>query len=94
MEKYGLLIKTTEIRALDSAEIMCNNLSAYFRSIDFKEVDEKGQLVHDSRKGVQNIKDMSGVVASLMALKAQVLKGVQEGKNNNRAGQRLNQFER
>tara|TARA_R110002167_G_scaffold362897_1_gene582508 strand:- start:557 stop:1102 length:546 start_codon:yes stop_codon:yes gene_type:complete len=94
MDKYALLIKTTEIRALESAQIMCDNLSAYFISIDFKEVDERGTLVHDARKGVQNIKDMSGMVASLMSLKEQVEKGMQEKGNNNRAGAELNMFDK
>ena len=72
---------------------MCDNLSAYFISIDFKEVDERGTLVHDARKGVQNIKDMSGMVESLMSLKKQVEKGMQEKGNNNRAGAELNMFD-
>jgi hypothetical protein len=94
MDKYGKLIKTTELRALDSAKIMCDNLSDYFKSIDFKEVDERGVLVHDARKAVQNIKDMSGMVESLISLKKQVAKGMQEKGNNNRAGVELNMFDR
>ena len=92
-DKYSILITTTEIRALEGAEIMCDNLTSYFKSIDFKEVDEKGALVHDARKAVQNLKDMAGLVESLMKLKEQVKKGMQEQSNNNRADAKLNMFD-
>lgn len=94
LDKYASLITTTEIRALQSAEIMCDNLSKYFKSIDFTEEDEKGALKHDARKAVQNLKDMSGLVESLMSLKKQVEKGLQEKANNNRAGAEFNMFEK
>jgi hypothetical protein len=92
-DKYGAMIKTTEIRALEGAEIMCDNLTNYFKSIDFKEIDEKGALVHDARKAVMNLKDMSGLVESIMKLKIQVAKGQQEKTNNNRADAELNMFD-
>ena len=93
-DKYGILIKTTEMRALEGAQIMCDNLTAYFKSIDFKELDEKGALVHDARKAVQNLKDMAGMVDSLISLKKQVEKGLQDKSNNNRAGAELNMFDK
>jgi len=83
IDKFKRLQETQEVRMLDAALIMCDNLSIYFKGINFNELDEKGQLMNDSRKAVQNIKDVAKMIESLQKMRKDVQKGLAEmGANN------------
>jgi hypothetical protein len=83
IHKYQKLQETQEVRLLNAALSMCDKLSIHFENINFDEIDDRGQLVHDSRKAVQNIKDVGKMVESLTKLRKDVQKGLAEmGANN------------
>lgn len=83
IEKYRKLQMTPELRLLESAFVMTDNLSTHFKTVNFAEEDERGQLKHSSRVAMQNLKDLAKMVESLQKLRKDVQKGLAElGANN------------
>ncbi len=93
MEKYRDLITTPEMRLLQDAVNMANNLSKHIRELNFSEKNEKGDYINDTNKAIGYIKALGPAVESLEKLRLKVEKGINE-KNNNRANVELNMFDK
>jgi hypothetical protein len=86
IEKYKKLQETAEVRALDAALVLCDKLSAHFKSIDLSQTDKSGKLIHDSRKLMMNLEKVGKVVESLTKMRKDVARGMAEMQSNKGAG--------
>lgn len=90
--KYKALITTPEQRLLEGSLSAADKLADYFSTIDFSEIDEKGNLVHDPHKLMASLQKVSGVIKSLKELRELMEKG-QDEKESNRGNAKLNMFD-
>ncbi len=93
VDKFRILTSTPELRALESAIILSDKLAAYFRNLDFDDIDDKGALVNDPRKAMQNLKDLGGVVQSIVKLREEVEKSLAKKQGEIYGDKELNMFD-
>jgi len=74
IKRYNDLQETATTRLLNASLRLCDKVTEYFDSIDFKEKDKLGKPIHTLNDVVKNMKDVGPVVKSLETLKDQVLK--------------------
>lgn len=84
--KYKKLQETPEVRALDAALVMLDNLSLHFHNVDFDALDDEGKPIYDVRKYVMNLKDLQKMVESVVELRKTVERGLAEMGANNGIG--------
>ena len=93
IEKYKEMTTTPELRMLNDAIEMSQNLSKHIRELDFAEKNEKGDFINDTNKAIMYLKSLGPAVESLEKLRLKVEKGI-DSKNNNRGGEELNMFDK
>lgn len=92
LEKYKALISTPEQRLLEGSLTAADKLAEYFNTIDFTEIDDKGNMVHDPHKLMASLQKVAAVLRSLRELRELMEKGQEEAEGN-RGGAKLNMFD-
>ena len=70
--KYKEFQSTTNTRLLDSAKYAAEELSTYFRSVNFEIIDDRGKPVYSARELASNLSAIGDIVKSLSMLEKQV----------------------
>lgn len=81
LRKYSDFQNTTNTRLLGSAKAAAEELSNYFRSVDFSVLDEKGKPMYSARELASNLSAVGNIIKSLSALEKQVRKEQMEDIN-------------
>lgn len=72
LDKYAEFQNTTNTRLLDSAKKAAEELSNYFRSVNFSMLDERGKPMYSARELASNLSAVGNIIKSLSALEKQV----------------------
>ena len=78
--KYRKLQTTRIMKLLKSGYIMVDNLQEFFTTVNFKEKDDNGKLVHSAKEAMANLASLGKTVYGLDALEYQVKKQMEADK--------------
>lgn len=92
INKLSGMLDTTTTRLLKGAQVAADQLSEWFKNIDFNKTDASGKLIYSASELARNLSAVGNIVKSLKQLEKQV-RQEQLDDNTARGGSEIGDFE-